>query len=237
MAKSNSQLAVLTEYKIAEVSTEELADVMQQNLAGEDVGAMNLPRLKVPTGGGLKFQVPSLEGPVDMKEVEGVLLHSKISRAYWPGSYAGGGTPPQCMSPDGLIGNGDPGGKCAMCPHNKWGSKDGARGKACKEMRMLFILRPDLALPMVLVVPPSSINSVKEYTVNLAGNLIPMDGALTTFSLEKASNKDGIDYSKIVPKFKQKLDPEARATIKAYKQSLGGILDTYEVDYEEAAGD
>ena len=39
---------------------------------------------------------------------------------------------------------------CASCPMNKWGSAgDGRKGKACREKRLLLVLRDGEALPVV----------------------------------------------------------------------------------------
>ena len=121
------------------------------------VGVFDLDTIRVPAAGGQRFAVPSLEGEQEAKAIEGVVVAWKDPRAYWRLSMGSGGgaNAPDCSSPDGVRGVGDPGGDCATCPMNQWGSAVGddgkpKKGKACKEMRNLFIVRPSDRIPVRL---------------------------------------------------------------------------------------
>ncbi len=59
--------------------------------------------------------------------------------------------------------------ECATCPMNKWGSAgDGRKGKACREKRLLLVLRDGEAIPVVVVAPPTSILSVARWETRAA---------------------------------------------------------------------
>lgn len=58
---------------------------------------------------------------------------------------------------------------CATCPMNAWGSAGGGRrGKACREKRLLLVLRDGEAYPLVVVAPPSSLVAVARWVTSLA---------------------------------------------------------------------
>ncbi len=59
--------------------------------------------------------------------------------------------------------------ECATCPMNKWGSAaNGGKGKACREKRLLLVLRDGEALPVVVVAPPTSLLSVGQFETRAA---------------------------------------------------------------------
>ena len=113
------------------------------------------------TGGGhLQFEIPS--GNPDVPDyapyLEGVILYSHNSNAYWPeGSEYDDDQPPLCQSFDGKVGYGEPGGTCADCVLNQFGSDGNNKGKACKNMRMLYLLRSGEYMPIQIALPPTSL--------------------------------------------------------------------------------
>ena len=138
--------------------------IIRENLGNDRITDRDLDRITVPLGGGVTWTVPTLEGEDTAKSLEGIIVHWTSPRAYWAtGMEVGGNTPPDCSSPGGEIGYGDPGGDCYTCPLNQWGSADGGSGKACKEKRMLFLLRATDLLPIVIQAPSTSIQPVKPY--------------------------------------------------------------------------
>lgn len=71
-----------------------------------------------------------------------MILYNHASNAYWPeGKEYDDNEPPLCQSVDGKQGYGEPGGACATCILNRFGSSATGRGKACKNMRVLYLLR------------------------------------------------------------------------------------------------
>ena len=206
--------------------------IAAENMDGQ-ITASDLDRVKLPAGGGIAFEVPTLEGIDSQKSIEGVIIAHQPQNVYWAtGIDAGGGnTPPDCVARDGKFGEGTPGGLCASCPFNKFGS-DGGNGKACKNIEVLFILRPNNILPLALFVPPTSLGAVKKYMLQLTSAGIPFYGVQTKLTLEKATNAAGIGYSKLVlaPVAFNASAPDARerlmlpadtvSDIKAYRDAL-----------------
>ena len=112
---------------------------------------LSFPRVKIPGGGSLQFEIPSddPENPDYTKYIEGVILYNHDTCAYWPeGSEYDDNVTPLCSSVDGKTGYGAPGGVCATCALNQYGSVEKGKGKACKNMRNLYILRSGEHMPM-----------------------------------------------------------------------------------------
>lgn len=198
--------------------------LMVSNLGGEQLSVDDFTRIKVPTGGGTKWMVSSAAGDEAVATLRGVIVYTTRRRAYWsnpnPSNQA-----PDCASSDMLIGLGDPGGECAKCPMNAFGSAVNGHGKACKEARLLFLLREGRVLPDVVAVPPGSLKQVRKYLLDISQVGVPYSGAITELSLEKANNQDNIAYARIVPRMAAQLD---EATYRAVVAMIGQYRDTFE---------
>jgi hypothetical protein len=184
---------------------------------------LDLPRLKVPAGGGLAWTIHTLEGPKPEAEIEGVIVHWTQVRAYWQSELgAGGGSaPPDCTSRDGEYGIGEPGGVCAECPMNQFNTAPGNRpGKACREARGMLVAIEGQAMPMYLPAPVMSIKPLREYFMRLASAAKPYYGIVSSFKLEQAQNNGGVVYSRIVPGYVRDLSPEERKAIDAYRAAI-----------------
>ena len=132
-----------------EFTQEELAEDM-------DGLQMSFPRIKIPAGGALQFEIPSddPESPDYEKTLVGVILSNFPNNAYWPeGSEYDDTATPLCSSVDGKQGIGEPGGSCAACALNKFGSAAEGNGKACKNMRVLYLLRSGEFMPLQVTLP------------------------------------------------------------------------------------
>ena len=80
--------------------------------------------MKIPAGGGLAFEVPGEdpESPDSVKEIVGVIVDHYPLNSYWTEKYNGQNVAPNCYSTDSKTGIGNPGGECAKCPYNRFGS-------------------------------------------------------------------------------------------------------------------
>lgn len=186
---------------------------------------LNFPKVKIPSGGMLQFEVPGddPENPEYSKTLEGVILFNHASYAYWPeGSEYDENTAPLCTSVDGRQGIGDPGGACAACYLNRFGTApDGTgKGKACKNMRVLYLLRDGAFMPLQLTLPPTSIRPFNDfYSLCFASRRRGTCGSVVQIGLKKMNNgKD--DYS--VATFRKLCDfsGEELAQMKAYAESF-----------------
>lgn len=217
----------------------EIASAIAANVGTGGISPFDLDRVRVPAGGGLSFQVPSLDGETEERELAGVIVAWRSPRAYWRESFdeTGGGTPPDCSSDDGVVGVGDPGGDCAVCPLARFGTAARGRGQACRQMRLLFMLRERDRLPIVVVVPPSSLRKVSAYFLRLAGQGQRYHDVVTRLVLEKTKNKDGIGYSEIIPSRAAVLAPAESAAIAQYAEGLAPVFAQVRVDQNDALDD
>lgn len=214
-------------------------DAIQENVGCGGISEFDFERIKIPAGGGPAFAINTLEGETMVKTFDCVIVLARDSRGYWAKSPedGGGNAPPDCSSHDGLIGIGDPGGRCADCPLAQFGTaKKGdkvLKGQACKAMRQLFILTGGSLLPVVLTLPPTSLKAAKQYMLRLAGQGVPYFGVVTKVGLEQATNEANQKYSKATFTFVAKLNDEQRAKAKAYGEMLRPLIDKMPVDIKQ----
>lgn len=201
-------------------NTEDLADEM-------DGLRLNFQRIKIPGSGALQFERPgdNPEDPEYAKTIEGVILYNHASCAYWPeSSQDDEDAVPLCSSVDGKLGIGAPGGECFSCALNKFGSGENGKGKACKNMRVLYFLRDGEYMPIQIALPPTSIKPFNDfYNVAFAPRRRATCGSVVSIGLKHINNgKD--DYS--VATFKKLLDftGEQLAQAKAYAKSFKGQI-------------
>lgn len=229
--QENALVPAIQNYAIMQQDTQALAEVVRENLGGSQIDIFQLDRVKVPAGGGTTWEVPDLladGGSVSTKALEGVIIYFQDGNAYWDKQYSGENQPPVCVSEDGLVGVSEMeglGGDCSTCPLNQFGSEirpDGAKGpgKACKNMRRLFIVRQGQILPLLLVVPPSSMRDVRQYFLRLAGAGVPYYAVTTRLALEQDKSQAGITYSKIKPSLGARLAPDELVRIKEFREAI-----------------
>lgn len=261
-------------YAISSVDPSTILEMLQENTGESTISEFDLDRIKVPSGGNTTWAVPSLEGEQELKAIEGVVVYQRTVRSFWEKRMeeSGGGSPPDCSSPDGMFGVGTPklgdimhpdyrpdGPKygpdgnapaylCKHCPLAAFGSGGNGRSQACKQSRLIFVLREDNVLPLLIAAPPSSLRGMKQYMLRLSGSGVPFYGVVTTFTLKREKNADNIQYSEIAPSMVRRLNPTDTAKMRAVSQALGPLLDAVtaepitepagqSVDEESAAAD
>ena len=159
-------------------------------------------RIKIPAGGGLAYEVPGEDpdSPDSVKEFKAVILYHHPINCYSEEEYTGGNNPPDCGSMDGKVGIEAETGivkSCADCEFKKFGSaKNG--GKACKQKRRIYLLREGEALPTILSLPTGSLGEFSKYVMRLLSKGKKTNGVVTKFTLKKAQNSGGINYSQAV---------------------------------------
>lgn len=181
---------------------------------------MNFPRIKIPGGGSTVFEVPSNDPqkPDNIPAIEGIIIFNHNTNAYWEeGSEYDLNTSPVCTSVDGKTGYGDPGGACADCPYNQYGTDtNGGKGKACKNMRSLYILQNNAPLPINLLLPPTSLKAFKDFvqTAFIMRRRKPW-GSIVRIELRKESNGSN-NYSVATFKLIGDFTGEKLAEVKEY---------------------
>lgn len=206
-----------------------LREVVQENLAGMKIGLFDLEKIKVPAGGGTHWEVTDRDGHEDsQKEIIGVILMWKFSRAYWKVSIDGGKTgPPDCKSDDSKIGIGDPGGVCDRCSLAQFGSEPkNHRGQACKQKMILLFLRPHSMFPQPVFLPPTSLKAARDYFVALSGRGKPFWSVMTSLTLGKKKNPEGIEYGEVALKSVGNLDGAIIEKVRAFGDGVKVVFGT-----------
>lgn len=183
--------------------------------AAADLAGLQLTfdRIKIPAGGSTAFEIPGDEDEMEMaNEVKGVILLHHPAYAYYTEKYSGGSNPPDCGSFNGIQGTGNPGGACASCPYNQFGSGEG-QSKACKNRRMLYILMENELFPMVLSLPTGSLKEFTRYVKRQLSKGRKLSNIVTRISLKKATSASGIAYSQAAFTFERVLSDAEKAAV------------------------
>ena len=187
---------------------------------------MDFPQVKIPSGGQLSFELPNPldpDDPTPCKTIEGVIVLQQTANAYWQDSDTTG-APPDCSSDDGATGYGTPGGQCAACPLNAFGSGEGGKGKACKNMKNLYILQDGSPMPLLLPLPPTSLKAFRQYANNLRFAGLGLSGVVTCIGL-KRQESGGNTYSVATFRMSGRLGEALTETARAYARNMRESLE------------
>ena len=203
-------------------------DIIRSNLKSQPLTYELFDVVKSPSGGSTVFSVPGLSGDEAEKELYGIILDYTTPRAYWDSPDPVEGTPPACLSKNSIIS--EDGKACAHCPFNDYGSKDGeSNAKACKESALLFLLRPNNILPLLVRVPVTSKGRFLKYATRLLSTLTPLSSVVTKISLEKTTSKGGKPFALFNFEAVSQLSEEEAAQAKAFGQQFMDIVNTAEM--------
>ena len=249
--KATTALAVADDFQIVQRFAgldpellEELQDQME-DLDPEDGIACR--QIKIPSGGGLAYEVQGEEDTDTeyMKQIDAVVVFTHRANGFWSGAYGSGDDQnkvPACSSMDGKTAIWTDTGEmrsCENCPMNQYGSGtdqkgNQSRGKACKNMRRLYLLMSGDPNLYLLTVPPTSIKDVNKQLAKIIAGGTPYTGLTVRLTLEKAQNASGVAYSKVAIKKSGTLPPAAakiiagmRQQIKAQYKSVALTMDDY----------
>ena len=205
----------------------EISNIIRENLGGLNISVRMLPNLHVPGGGGTSWEMPTVDGTLSLPEITGIIIATQPIRRFYRKSFneTGGGTPPDCYSPDGVNGYGDPGGNCMGCPNNRFiPGTDGVPTKPCSERQLIFMVMKDDILPVVVHAPVKSLANIQHYLINLTRVRKQIYSVYTTLSLERDKSQKGIAYSKIVPRRSGEVPPEQLPAVEAYAKAIKPFL-------------
>ena len=206
-------------------------ETMAEELDGLDGG---FDRVKIPSGGATMFELPGDEAdePEMVKEFSAVILYHHPVLQYYREKYTGGSNPPDCGSFDGVVGDGVPGGVCAECPLNQFGSGEN-NSKACKTRRRVFLLREGELFPLILSLPTGSMREFSRYIKRLLSKGRKSNSVVTRFSLKKATNNSGIAYSQAQFSIDRPLTGEEQVLITKLSEQVKGYSRHVGFDMEE----
>lgn len=214
----------------------DIAQAMSEEMDGLQI---DFDRVKIPTGGGLAFEVPGddPDSPDMEKELVGVIVDHHPVNAYWENKFEGQNNPPDCSSMDGKQGLNPNTGEirnCKTCPLNQFGSAEDGRGKACKNMHRVYLLRSGEMFPVLITLPPTSIKPLSNY---IAKRVLAIGKrtteVITKISLKKAQNSSGIIYSQVQFAKVEDLDPEIAEQIRQYSQGIKAITRQVQIEQDE----
>ena len=107
-----------------------------------------------------------------------------------------------------------------MCGMNQYGTAPEGRGKACKNMRMLYLLQSGESIPIQISLPPTSLKPFKTF-INQAFLLRrrPSYSSVIQIGLRKENN-GGNDYSVATFRLVGNFEGEQLAQIRSYTESF-----------------
>lgn len=207
-------------------SAESMLDMKELMAEEMDGLTFSFDSIKIPSGGGISFEVPSddPESPDSEKSIDGVIVFHHAVNGYWDKKFDGENESPKCASTDGHTGIEFETGEvknCKECPLNKFGSAEDGKGKACKNMRRIYILREGDMFPLLLVLPPTSIRNFSDYIAKrIVSKGLRSYGVVTRVTLKKAKSNAGITYSQALFTNVQKLSQDEMAFMKSYAEDI-----------------
>ena len=208
-------------------------DIIRENLKNQPLSFDFFDVVKSPSGGSTVFSVPGLAGDEAAKELTGIILDYTTPRAYWDTPDPVEGTPPTCLSQNSIISQ--DGKACARCPYNDFGSKDGdSNAKACKESVLIFLLRPNNIIPLLVRVPVTSKPRFLKYSTRLLSSLTPISSVVTKITLEKATSKGGKPYALFNFEAVGTLSSEEAAQAKKFGQQFMAYVESANLEPEFA---
>lgn len=210
----------------------------------ESIDNFRLPRAKMTAGG-----IELIEGEQPLLELEGVILHTRKTNVYYdkPFNPSDKAAPPRCYSLDGVTpeqGMKDKDGKpvkpvhatCKGCPMAEFGTNAMKSGKACRNMKPIYLLLSDEAIiPRQLTVTPSALKAANQYLMDLTEQGIAYRKVKTKVVLYKENPRD--TYYKLKFVKGQKLTPEHLANVEFLRNQWLPRMNAQVIDHNEGTVD
>jgi hypothetical protein len=151
-----------------------------------------IPRLKKVADGVLMGEADD-EEPVE--EVRGVIIFAAKYKSYYKEAYDEDNVvPPDCFSHDGKVPYPDVESPvspvCKGCPMNEFETDVRKKGKACRDMRRLFLVTGDSIMPRQLNVTPSAIKNWDDYLSKLVTFGYSYNEVETVITAKKKKSSD-----------------------------------------------
>lgn len=214
-------------------------------------GQRRLPAIKVMPAGVGMFEFTDTNDTV--RTFEGVILHTHARNVLWDKAFGegdasgdGNGPSPACASDDGVSGavregfvhvmrgpTPAPAGAmvaCGGCRYNTFGSaamfpdKPGSgKGKACTNQRSVYVLVPDRAAPMELVLSPTSLRALDEYLTTLLNHGVPVVTVRTKFAQVK-QERGTLKWSVVTFEKGAMLEPHELEAVLSARTEYRGVM-------------
>lgn len=225
--KKGDEVAVCAEGSFPVLANPAVPELVTGTIDAMGLTPFQLTQLRVPSGEGIAFTIPTPDGAIAKQEFLGVIGMVKAKQRAWyhvPFADTGGGGPPDCHSADGVSGYGcndadrfvegkvAPGSTvnaCASCEWNQYNSKRGpGGGKDCEEVMHLYVWLEEEGMPAMFKVPPTSLKAVQLYGVQLSSRFKTPAQVLTRFALVPRAGKGVPDSSTLQLSCERDLDED-----------------------------
>jgi hypothetical protein len=200
----------------------------------ESVDSYRLPKAKMTAEG---FEL--VEGEQPVKELEGVIVHTSTKNVYYSKPFNRNDvTAPDCFSNDGKTPDKsiqkpvNP--TCKGCPMAEFGTNSMKSGKACRNLKPLYILLHDESImPRQVVITPVSLRAVTDYLANITERGLPYRQVKTKITAFKKDNAD--TYMTLKFAMGERLSAERIKDVEALKKFWLPIMATQTVEVQEDA--
>lgn len=218
MSKENREtaVAVMDNFRVPTLNNE-ITEIFKEEMQGL---TLDFDRVRIPTGGLTSFEVPGEtdDEPELVKELVGVIVDHHPVNAYWSGAEPGN-NPPDCSSPDGIVSI--DGRHCKDCNLNQWGTGKDGKGKACKNMHRIYLLREGDIFPLLLTLPPTSIRNFSSYMAKrVVGKGRRSYQVITKIALKKVQSSGNITYSQATFSIAGVLNQEASEQMRRVSENI-----------------
>lgn len=201
-----------------------------------------LPRVKMTEHG-----AEILEGEEPLQTLEVVLLHTKKTNVYYEKPFnKNRPEPPRCFSIDGDLPSKDLKDKegkplkpinptCKGCPKAEFGTNLTGAGKACRNLKPMYVLLGDDAImPRQLTVTPTSLKAANQYLIGLTERGLSYRKVKTVIEFYKKDPDDKY----MVARFKMggKIPVEKQADVDYLRNSWLSIMSNQVIDQNEFEG-
>ncbi len=211
--KKEDAVAVPSDSAFPLLKNENPRAFLEQVFEGFGVNAFQLKQIRVPSGGAPFWTVEGPSGPEPHESLRGVILAIRNNlRKWWRvrlDDNDGSSGPPDCRSTDGVHGLGinslDEGAEpskheCSECPWAQFGSTRGpGSGQDCQQYALIFFLREGSRVPVVISAPPTSLNQMTSFGLDLIDRDLDPSSVVTELALTQ-DKRGGKDVSIITPR-------------------------------------
>jgi hypothetical protein len=198
----------------------------------ESVESFRLPRAKMTAEG---FEL--IEGEDVVTELEGVILHTKKTNVYYAKPYNPNDvTPPDCFSLDGNKPDASVAKPvspaCKGCPMAEFGTNSMKSGKACRNLKPMYLLLSDEAImPRQLTITPASLKAANQYLMDLTERGIAYRKVKTKIIAYKEDKRD--TYMKLRFVMGSRLDEQQQKNVEFLKNQWRPVMDNQMIDQRE----
>lgn len=99
----------------------------------------------------------------------------------------------------------------------------------------MFVIRPGNIIPIMLALPPTSLQPAKQYFLRLANAGKHYSAVLTRFGLVEDKNGDGVKYSKVVLTKVADLTPEQAQVFRTMSDTMRPWLERVKATVDDYA--